>query len=123
MKNETKVCVSGYFNPLHIGHIRHFRDAKKLGTLIVIVNNDKQIELAGSKPLMSEMERLEIVKSIRYVDDAMLSIDDDDTVCRTLEMISPNVFAKGGNKTKDTIPERKLCDKLDIKIVSYVGGD
>ncbi|MBU0533568.1 MAG: adenylyltransferase/cytidyltransferase family protein [Candidatus Omnitrophica bacterium] len=120
---EKTVCVSGYFNPLHKGHVRYFKEAKKLGDcLIVIVNNDKQVKLKGSKPFMNQEERLEIVSSIRYVDKALLSIDKDKSVIQTLKLVKPDIFAQGGDRTIGNIPEKEICVQLGIKIVEMVGG-
>ncbi len=120
---EIVVAVSGYFNPLHIGHVRYLKEAKKLGTkLIVIINSDKQCKLKGSFAFMNEKERAEIVSSLKPVDEVVLSIDNDKTVCKTLESIKPDIFAKGGDRTLDNIPEKEICEKLGIKMVFNVGG-
>jgi cytidyltransferase-like protein len=112
------VCTSGYFNPLHKGHVRLIQEARKLGDrLVVIVNNDTQVRLKGSVPFMDEMERLEIVSALRDVDQAVLSIDDDSTVCKTLSRIRPNLFAKGGDSTSSNVPEQEIC-----QVVFGVGG-
>lgn len=116
------VVASGYFNPIHKGHIEYLRRAKDLGDkLVVIVNSDLQVVLKGSKPFMDQDERLLIVKSIRYVDDAIISIDNDKTVSKTLEMLKPNIFAKGGDRYSNEIPESGVCNKLAIKIVDGLG--
>ena len=120
---KITVCVSGYFNPLHKGHIRYFKEARALGDrLIVIVNTDEQVKLKGSKPFMDQEERLEIVSAVKYVDKAVLSIDKDESVVETLKLIKPDIFAKGGDRTLENIPEKEICDKLGIKIVEMVGG-
>jgi cytidyltransferase-like protein len=117
------ICTSGYYNPLHIGHLKLLKEASKLGDkLIVIVNNDEQVKLKGGK-FMPEDERVEIVKAIKYVDKVVLSIDKDRTVCKTLELIDPDIFAKGGDSTNDNVPELEVCKKKGIKIVFNVGGD
>lgn len=117
------VATSGYFNPLHKGHIRLFKEAKALGDfLVVIVNNDKQVELKGGE-FMDENERLEIVRSIKYVDLAILSCDSDSTVNESLKILRPDIFAKGGDKNAHNIPEIEMCSHLGIKIISGVGGD
>jgi cytidyltransferase-like protein len=128
--NKKVVITSGYFNPLHIGHINLIREAKNLGDfLVVIVNNDKQVKIKGSVPFMPGQERIEIIKSLRYADDVILSVDDDKSVIKSLEMIAKNypkqqlIFAKGGDRNIDNIPEREVCQKLGIDIVSGVGGD
>lgn len=118
----TLVVASGYFNPIHKGHIEYLKKAKELGTkLVVIVNSDLQVTLKGSKPFMDQYERLLIVKSIRYVDDAIISIDDDKSVCKTLEMLKPDIFAKGGDRYSNEIPESGVCNKFNIKIVDGLG--
>jgi len=124
MKKNKKivVAVSGYFNPLHIGHVRLFEEAKKLGTkLVVIVNNDKQVKLKGSIPFMNEKERKEIITALAAVDDVVLAIDKDKTVCETLKIIKPDIFANGGDRSKNNIPEVAICDEIDCKMVFSVG--
>jgi len=121
------VVTSGYFNPIHKGHIELLKEAKRLGDiLIVIVNTDRQVELKGSKPFMDEIERLEIVKSVRYVDLALLSIDIDGTQAKTLEVLKPDIFAKGGDRNPEESPlpqsEIDICTKHNIKIIYGVGG-
>lgn len=118
-----KVCTSGHFNPVHIGHITLFREAKRLGDyLVVIVNNDYQVTLKGSKPFMDEKERCAIIKALKYVDEVVLSIDRDKSIKKTLAMIRPNIFAKGGDSTPENVPEIDVCRKHDIEIVYGVGG-
>ena len=120
--SQRIVCVSGYFNPLHAGHIEYFEKSKALGDkLIVIVNNDKQSFLKKGSSFMPENERLAIVRSLRIVDFAILSIDEDRTVCRTLEAVHPHVFSNGGDQTNDSIPERPICEKLGIDMVDGLG--
>ena len=123
LKKKT-VCVSGYFNPLHIGHLSLFEEAKKLGDyLVVIVNNDHQVELKGSVPFMKEDERLKIVESLKMVDEAVLSKDIDRTVCKTLERVAPDIFANGGDRNNiNDIPEAEVCKRLGIEMSFNVGG-
>lgn len=125
------IITSGYFNPLHIGHARLIREAKKLGDfLVVIVNNDEQVRVKGSIPFMSEQERMEIIKDLKYPDEVFLSVDKDLTVAKSLEEICKNYpgkvyFAKGGDRNIDNIPEaeREVCKKFGIKVVNHVGGE
>ena len=126
---QKAVIVSGYFNPIHKGHIEYFKNSRSHGDkLIVIVNNDLQRKLKGSKEFQDENERCLIVDSIRYVDQCFLSIDKDRTVCKTLEYISNQLgqfydlcFANGGDQNNDTIPEKIICQKLGIKLKDGLG--
>ena len=118
-----KIAVSGYFNPLHVGHLEYFKLAKALGDyLIVIVNNDYQVGLKGSKKFQTQEDRVEIVKAIRYVDEVFLSIDTDKSVCKSLEYLKPDVFANGGDRHQGNIPEKTLCDRLGIEMIDGLGG-
>ena len=127
--NKKVVITSGYFNPLHIGHINLIREAKKSGDfLVVIVNNDKQVKIKGGVPFMPEQERIEIIKALRYADEVILSIDEDESVIESLKMIAKLYpeklyFAKGGDRDAGNIPEKKVCDELNITIINNVGGD
>jgi len=117
------VVVSGYFDPLHVGHIEYLKMAKSLGDkLIVILNNDKQAELKKSKAFMPEQERKIILEALKMVDEVFLSIDEDVSVCKSLEFIKPNIFAKGGDRFNNEIPEREICNKLGIKMVDGLGN-
>jgi cytidyltransferase-like protein len=123
------VIVSGYFNPLHKGHIEYFNKSKEHGDkLYVIVNNDKQRELKGSKEFQDEDERIFIIQNLKMVDRVFLSIDTDRTVCQTIGMIhsledlsDELFFANGGDQVNDTIPERQVCDWLGIKLIDGLG--
>lgn len=115
--------ASGYFNPIHIGHIRYLKAAKKLGDeLVVIVNNDNQVKVKCSDPFMNDKERMEIVANLKCVDRVVLSIDKDKSVRKTLKMIKPDIFATGADRTIFNIPERETCKKLGIKMVFGLGG-
>lgn len=119
---QTIVCVSGYFSPLHRGHLEYLEKSKKLGDiLIVIVNNDKQSFMKKGSSFMNENERLKIIRSLKCVDFAVLSIDDDRTVCKTLNCIRPDIFTNGGDQTNDIIPEKEICDLLGIKLIDGLG--
>ena len=123
-EKKNKVAVSGYFNPLHVGHLEMIEKAKELGDyLIVIVNNDKQVKLKGSHPFMPEEDRLKIISALSAVDEVFLSIDEDKTVCKSLKSINPDIFANGGDrKNLNDIPESQICCDLDIKMVDGLGG-
>jgi D-beta-D-heptose 7-phosphate kinase/D-beta-D-heptose 1-phosphate adenosyltransferase len=126
---EKAIIVSGYFNPIHKGHLDLFKKAKSLGDkLWVIVNSDFQRILKGSKPFMDENERLIIIQSIKYVDYALISNDRDKTQCYTLQqfhdMFSDKydlAFANGGDQNNDTISEREVCESLGIELLDGLG--
>ena len=119
---ELIVAVSGYFDPLHVGHLEYFKLAKQLGDkLYVIVNNDVQAVLKKQTSFMNENDRLEIIKSLSIVDNAILSIDQDKSVSKTLEKIKPNIFGNGGDQIKGSILEEDTCIRNNIKIVDQLG--
>ena len=129
MKKKA-IIVSGYFNPIHKGHLEYFLNAKKLADeLFVIVNSDYQRTLKGSKEFQDEQERIFIVSNIKSVNKAILSIDQDKTVCRTIEKIANDYgqnyllsFANGGDQNNDNIPEKPICEKLGITLIDGLGG-
>ena len=121
-KNKIRVAVSGYFDPVHIGHLEYLRMAKELGdSLVVIVNNNYQCKLKKGKHFMDENDRVEIVKALRFVDEVFLSIDNDRTVCKSLEEIKPDIFANGGDRATSEVPETPICKKFNIKMVDGLG--
>ena len=121
-KNKIKVAVSGYFDPIHIGHLEYLRMAKELGdSLVVIVNNNYQCKLKKGKHFMDENDRVEIVKALRFVDEVFLSVDNDRTVCKSLEEIKPDIFANGGDRATSEVPETPVCKKFNIKMVDGLG--
>ena len=123
MSEEKVVAVSGYFDPIHVGHIEYFKLAKEFGTkLVVIVNNDHQCYIKKGKPFMKQEDRLKIVESIKGVDEAFLSIDEDKTVCKSLSEVNPDIFANGGDRHNKEIPEAKVCRKYDIELVDGLGN-
>ena len=122
VKKKIRVAVSGYFDPIHIGHLEYLRMAKELGdSLVVIVNNNYQCKLKKGKHFMDENDRVEIVKALRFVDEVFLSVDKDRTVCKSLEEIKPDVFANGGDRATSEVPETTVCKKFNIKMVDGLG--
>jgi cytidyltransferase-like protein len=119
-----RICISGYFDPLHIGHLEYIKQAKELGDyLVVIVNNDHQASLKKGRPFMPENERVEIIKALQYVDEVVLSIDNDRTVCQTLKYMNPipNAFCNGGDQNNNSIPEVDICIERGIDLIDGLG--
>ena len=112
-----RVAVSGYFDPIHVGHLEYFELAKQLGDkLVVIVNNNHQCVLKKGKPFMDEADRMRIVNAMGIVDEVFLAIDDDKSVCKSLEALRPDVFANGGDRHVGEIPESAICRKHGIEL-------
>jgi len=127
-KIKTLVIASGYFNPLHKGHIEYLQRSKELGNkLAVIINNDIQVELKGSTPFQSESERKIIIDALGCVDYTFISIDTDRDVSRTIGFIHKflkadnYIFTNGGDQFGSTILETDICEELNIKLVDGLG--
>ena len=125
-KKEVVVAVSGGFDPIHSGHVRMFHEAKKLGTkLVVILNNDNWMKLKKGQPFMQEKERKEIIEALRDVDKVVLTNHKpgtkDYSVCDTLRKVKPNIFANGGDRKLDNVPEVEVCKQIKCKMVFNVG--
>ena len=126
---KKAVIVSGYFNPLHKGHLELFEKAKEVGDiLIVIVNNDKQRELKGSKFFQDQDERIKIIRALSIVDMAWISVDEDSTQNATLKVMVDKfygsmklAFANGGDQNNDTIPEAEICRQFNIELIDGLG--
>ena len=116
------VAVSGYFDPIHVGHLEYLEMAKKLGDrLVVIVNNNHQCVLKKGKPFMDEADRVKIVEALKIVDEDFLSIDQDKSVCASLDAIKPDIFANGGDRSTGEVPESVVCKKHGIDMVDGLG--
>jgi len=121
--------VSGYFNPLHGGHLDMIEQAAKLGDkLIVIVNNDVQQILKKGKIILSQDNRMRLMRALRDVDEVVLSIDQDLTQVKTLDLMAdtyPNdelIFANGGDRDSEkVIPETDVCNQRHIEMVFGLG--
>jgi D-beta-D-heptose 7-phosphate kinase/D-beta-D-heptose 1-phosphate adenosyltransferase len=132
-KKEKIVMISGGFDPIHIGHIRYIKEAKKLGDkLIVVINNDNWLRSKKGKEFMSEKDRKEIIEAFLGVDEVYITKHKADmnynnpvekSVCEALKKIRPHIFANGGDRKPDgdPIPEVDLCKELGIDIVYNVG--
>lgn len=125
-KKKKVVAVSGGFDPVHIGHVRMFKEAKALGDeLVVILNNDNWLTFKKGFAFMPEDERREVIEAFDSVDRVILTAHEPNTadisVCRELELIKPDIFANGGDRKDDNIPEYALCERLGIEMVFNVG--
>ena len=126
---KKAIIVSGYFNPIHKGHLEYFNNAKALADeLFVIVNSDLQRGLKGSKEFQKEAERLFIVENIKAVDKAMISVDTDRTVCASIKALFDTYgdeyqlgFANGGDQDNNSIPEAPICKEIGIELIDGLG--
>lgn len=127
---QTIGIASGYFNPLHVGHVRYLEMSKTLcDKLFVIVNNDFQQVMKKGRIIMYEGDRMEIVEALGCVDMAIVSIDTDETVCESIEYIAEHfdnydiIFINGGDRdSKEEVPETVICNNLNIKMIFNAGG-
>jgi cytidyltransferase-like protein len=125
-KKKKVVAVSGGFDPIHPGHVRMFKEAKKLGDeLVVILNNDNWLKLKKGYSFMSEQERKEVIEAFEVVDGVVLTEHEDGTtdmsVCRELRKIKPDIFVNGGDRTKSNIPEVPVCEEIGCEMVFNIG--
>ena len=130
MSKQKAIIVSGYFNTIHKGHLEYFNNVKAIADqLFVIINNDHQRELKGSKEFQDENERMIIVSNIKAVNKAIHSINTDRTQCTTIKTIAEQfgsefelVFANGGDQNNDTIPERSVCEEMNVALIDGFGN-
>ena len=125
-RKAVVVAVSGGFDPVHIGHVRLFNKAKKLGdTLVVILNNDHWLRKKKGFVFMRERERKEILEALKPVDRVVFTRHPknprDMSICRELAALKPDIFANGGDRTRKNIPEVATCDSIGCKMVFNVG--
>jgi cytidyltransferase-like protein len=122
------VIVTGGFDPLHSGHIAYFKAAKELGSILFVgVNSDEWLTRKKGRPFMSVEERMAIIKEIGCVGHVFTFDDSDDTAIKAIEYVkdyvpnnTPIIFANGGDRTKDNIPEM-VFDDVDFRF--GVGGE
>jgi cytidyltransferase-like protein len=128
-----RVIVSGYFNPLHGGHLDYIEGGKKLGDyLIAVVNNDKAQVLKKGKIILDQENRMRLMRALRDVDEVMLSVDETlgqaETLRKIREMYPDDelVCANGGDRdpNKHALPEdeQQSCIDCDIEMVFGVGS-
>lgn len=124
--DKIVVAVSGGFDPLHVGHVRMFQEAKKLGDrLVVILNNDHWLRAKKGHVFMPQKERKEILEALDSVDEVILTGHSrnpkDMSVCQELKTLRPNIFANGGDRHKNNVPEVAICDTIDCNMVFNIG--
>jgi len=122
LQKPKRIAVSGGFDPIHIGHIRMMKEASQFGELIVFLNKDDFLMRKKSYVFMPFEQRKEVIEAIKYVKEVIQVIDIDDTVCETLKKYKPDIFANGGDRTKDNIPEVEVCKNLGIEMKFWIGG-
>lgn len=117
------------FDPLHSGHIAMFKEAAKMGDLIVALNSDEWLERKKGKPFMTFKERVAVIKELKCVK-SVIRFDDSDGTAKNAIIdtmvaypMSDIVFANGGDRNSDNVPEQKVCEEYDIEIKFGVGGD
>lgn len=131
MERPTAVIVSGFFSPLHAGHLDMIEAAAEQGDrLVVIVNNNAQQMLKKGKVIIDEQARLRLVQALRVVDDAFIAVDEDRTVCQSLRLVAEKydgaydlIFANGGDRAPKFVPETSVCEEHGIAMTFGVGGE
>lgn len=131
MNRPVAVIVSGYFNPLHVGHLDMIEAGARNGDkLVVIVNNNAQQLAKKGKIIIDEHDRLRLVLALRDVDEALIAIDTDRTVRETLGKVAEShpdhdlVFANGGDrKSGEVVPEASACEQYGIRMIFDMGGN
>lgn len=123
---EIVVAVSGGFDPIHIGHVRMFERAKALGDrLVVILNNDNWLQAKKQHVFMPAEQRAEIIRALRVVDDVIITSHlenpTDMSVCAELAALKPDIFANGGDRKLDNIPEVAICDAIGCEMIFNIG--
>jgi len=125
MKRKHKiVAISGGFDPIHIGHLKLIQEASKYGKVVIILNSDSWLVRKKGYYFMTHEERAQLLEGMKKVHKVVLSLDQDDTVCETLEKIKPDYFANGGTINKNTISKKEIdtCKKLNIEMIWSIGG-
>jgi D-beta-D-heptose 7-phosphate kinase/D-beta-D-heptose 1-phosphate adenosyltransferase len=133
VKMRTIILVGGYFNILHKGHIRHFEAAKRLGDYLIVHvhRGDCSLKHKGYS-VLSDEDKVEVLKAIRWVDEVWLcSANCDGSIVEALHRLRKEypketlILAKGGDRTPENMPKKEIetCEKLGVKIVYGVGGE
>lgn len=121
-KGKKTIMVSGGFDPIHVGHLRMFKEAAQWGELVVAINSDEWLMRKKGYVFMPWKERAEIIKGLSCVTSVMSFNDNDDTACDAIKKCFPHAFANGGDRKKDNTPEMELCDELGVQMLWGIGG-
>tara|TARA_Y100000310_G_scaffold211725_1_gene212453 strand:- start:2430 stop:2945 length:516 start_codon:yes stop_codon:yes gene_type:complete len=122
MTKKKIICVSGGFDPVHVGHLRMIQAAAAYGDVIAIVNSDAWLMRKKGYIFMPFRERCEIIEGFGCITDTTYVNDKDNSVCEALERLKPDYFANGGDRKTDNTPEMDVCDTLGIKLLWNMGG-
>ena len=122
MANKV-IAVSGGFDPVHVGHVRMIQHASEYGDVIVIANSDSWLMRKKGYVFMPFEERREILSAFKGVTGVVEAHDDDNTVCKSLEIINPDAFANGGDRKRENTPEMNLCRGMGIDLLWNIGGE
>lgn len=124
METETYIAVSGAFDPFHIGHLRMMFDAASFGKLIVILNTDEWLLRKKGFVFMPWQERRELLMHYRFVHGVVCAMDEDGTVCKTIENLGKNLsyFGNGGDRGPTNTPETELCERIGMPVIYGLGG-
>ena len=127
--NKNIIILSGGFDPVHKGHVRMFKESKKIGSVIVGLNSDEWLKRKKNKFFMPFEERKEILDSIKYIDKTRSFNDNDDTACDLIKNIHSEYgdkykifFGNGGDRTNKTTPEFEFCNNNNIEMIWGLGG-
>ena len=119
---KKRIAVSGGFDPVHVGHVRMIQAAAQFGDVIIICNSDAWLKRKKGYSFMPFKERAEILRALKGVKDVIAADDDDGSVCETLKVLQPDIFANGGDRFNTNTPETQTCKKYDIEMMWGVGG-
>ena len=122
METSKTVCVSGGFDPVHIGHLRMMQEAAQYGRVVVIVNSDDWLQRKKGYVFMPFKERCELLEGFACVAETVAVDDSDHSVCEALKRLQPDYFANGGDRKNDNTPEVALCQRLGIEMLWNMGG-
>jgi len=122
MSDKKIVCVSGGFDPAHIGHLRMMQAASKYGKVVAIVNSDEWLMRKKGYIFMPFSQRCEILEGFACVSETTHVDDNDGTVCEALVRLKPDYFANGGDRKNNNTPEMKICKEHNIELLWSMGG-